>query len=346
MSARRLAYRLFRLRRLIALAVAAPTVLLLFFAAFAGPAPLYALPLVAGLPVLHALRFPHAWTETLGLSATLTALAYVMAVAAIFAGPAVLAVVFVVALMLACVGFVWLQDQVPTWLAMGPEVPVVARARRLSRQPVARLEDAMAIAPARRSATYAAGPEEADGAFPVTIATPRGLLALDGAAFRARVVPPTQQLHEAGGRAGSGDGTWHEVRCVDRQGLDLAALRLRLDRSVIGTWVTAVEVARPATRPAAFGIWLRDGLADRLTAALDAVAQRSPRALVETAPDTLLDAVIRRVDRWRRRDRDRAAEGAAPGAARPAPETAATDDVIAAVERQLRYPETPAPRAT
>ncbi|MEM9795135.1 MAG: hypothetical protein AAF919_01510 [Pseudomonadota bacterium] len=269
MTSRLALYRLFRLRRLIGVASGVPTLLLLFFALFAGWEALLLLPLTIGLPLAHALRYPNEWVETILLSALLVAGIYLTGVIGVFLGPVGKAVLVLLVVAIAVGLFIWLSERVPDWLDQGVEEPLMVTARARSRRPLAELRDKIVLTPGRRDARVTCHQPDDDGLFKVTyhFETPTvGGFALmtNPVSFKVR-----QEVDEP---------ECHEVRVVGETGNDVSALRTSFAKTWRGTAITMEEIAEPMTKANAVGFWLMDGLADYLTDELDRAEGRPPRA--------------------------------------------------------------------
>ena len=287
-------YRLYRLRRLIAIAAGVPMILLTFLAAFGATWLLAFAPLVAGLPLAHALRYPHEWQETLALSAASTAATYVLAIGTAIFGPWGLVVLVPLSGGGALVLFAWLLGAIPGWLEEGTRDHTVTRAHMLSRRPIEALQSRILMRPGLVSGPVRCGPAEEDGSFEVRLVHPPTTLGghrlqAQPETFRVKDVPPEPL-----------DGTdrpeeWHEVRALDEQGREVSALRTRLRRTLFGTMVTLEETSEPMTRAQALGIWLRDPLADELTEMLDRAAERPTLSHRFVMQGGLLDEIERRV---------------------------------------------------
>ena len=292
------AYRVYRLRRLIAVAVAPPVLVVAAIAALKGPAALVLLALAVGAPLAHALRYPNAWIETLTVSLTVTALLALAGTIGPDLGLWALALRLAGLLALGVALFLAIGAVLPMLLLGGPERPVQARARRRSRLAPAALKAAITLYPGRDDPRVRCSAADADGAFAVCIRHEMPALdpgAPDTAEIRlfAQVLRSTPECHEVmsveddglaepeafdpgaevgdvlGGAGLSGQTEAEPAITITRHSF---APRRR------GTRVEVSERGAVMPRGLALGFWLQDYMADHLTDEIDRAEGRRPRA--------------------------------------------------------------------
>jgi hypothetical protein len=292
------AYRLYRLRRLIAVAVAFPVLVVLAIAALKGPAAFVLLVLAVGAPLAHALRYPNAWTETLAVSFTMAVLLALAGTIGPGLGLVGLALRLGGLVLLGLVLLMAMGALLPRLLLGGPQQPVQARARRRSRLSPEALKAAITLYPGREDPRASCSDADEDGAFAVCIRPE--MPALDPAArataeirLFAQVLTSTPERHEVmsvedDGRAEAEDvDPGEEVEdAFGGAGPDQAAeaepeitiTRHDFVRLRRGTRVEVSERGAVMPRGLALGFWLQDYMADHLTDEIDRAEGRRPRA--------------------------------------------------------------------
>lgn len=278
-------YRAWRLRRLIGISVAVPTVLTLFLAAFGGGWILLLLPLTLGLPAAHALRYPGEWVETLIVSGVMTAAIFLVAVLGLFVGVVGDVVLTLLAIPAAIVAVLWLSQRVPDLLEEGTTEAVLRETTARTRLDAETLRQTMLVRPGHRDARVYCGEADENGVFVVTHR--RATIVIRGEQV---VTEPMQFL----ARLEEDSADVHEVRGVTTKGRDMSALRTTLRPSRRGTIVTVEELSEPMTQANAWGLWLTDSLADYLRDELDRAEGLRMRAFRCLPADGIADELQRR----------------------------------------------------
>lgn len=295
------AYRIYRLRRLLGVAVALPVLVVAGIAALKGPAAVVLLVLAVGAPLAHVLRYPNAWMETLTVSLTVAVL---LALAGTIIGPDLgldgLALRLAGLVALGFVLLLALGAVLPMLLLGGTERPVQAWARRRSRLTPEALKSAITLYPGRDDPRVTCSPADADGAFAVSIRhemPARDPSAPATAEIRlfAQVLSSTPERHEV--MSVEDDGL-SEVEAFDPDEefgdvLDDAGLGQETETETEpaitvtrhsfvplrrGTRVEVCERGAVMPRGLALGFWLQDYMADHLTDEIDRAEGRRPRA--------------------------------------------------------------------
>ena len=297
MTADVLLYRLYRLRRLILVAVLPPALVVVAVASAKGPAALVLLALAVGVPLAHALRYPNVWFETLSVSLVLSVLLALAGAIGPDVGILGLALRLIGLFLLGAVLFLAAVALLPALLAAGPPRPITARARRRTRLSPAEAKARITLHPSREDDRVSCGAPDADGTFAVSIR--HSVPSLTGSEpepleilLFAQVLTSTDSVHEvmsvtagaqppAGpcGQADSGDGQGGKNDALD----DDAPPEITVTRHVFtpgrrGTLVELAETGPGMTRFLALGFWLQDCLADHLTDEIDRAEGRAPRA--------------------------------------------------------------------
>lgn len=287
---RTLAYRLWRLRRLIAVSALLPLPGLLFAElwgvglTFGGGGGILWLFWIAASIAL-AVRFPNGWVDQLALGLAVLAIILVSPVArhlgvgpvgGLLLGPLLLAT-----------GWVWLNAVLPPMLdgvAMGTRTQrFVARVR----MPAKDLRDTLFLRPGARCGLHACGPADADGIFEVrALGHPTlddGLAPAEGeTGFFARVVER--------------DETTQTTRfMLDRKKGSTGTTLQQITPARTGALYVSEELHDDLSAFAVLGFWLNDVEADRFTATLDFARGLAPRALKHAPRDSLLTWLGRRV---------------------------------------------------
>jgi hypothetical protein len=294
------AYRIYRLRRLIVVAVALPVLVVAAIAVFKGPAAFVLLAIAVGAPVAHVLRYPTAWIETLAVSLALAALLALAGTIGPELGLGGLALRLAglgavgVVLLLACAA------AVPMFLLCGAEIPVSARARRRSRLDPQTLKSAITLYPGRADGRVTCSEADEDGAFAVSIRyeVPRPCAgAPDAAEIRlfAQVLSSSPGHHEV--MSVEDDGVREAEACAPEDepgaGPEQAEPAITVTRHTFtplrrGTRVEMAEHGATMSRGLALGYWLQDYMADHLTDEIDRAEGRAPRANRAAPPEQLM----------------------------------------------------------
>ena len=261
------AYRLYRLRRLIAATTLPPVAMALIL--FPGPLG-WCLGVVAGLAmVAHAVRFPTAWEETIVVSAVLSAGWLLLAALGAVTGTVgfLLGLPFVIA----ALGVLFMQLSVRIWdvLALGEAKPLRFRCTRSSSLPVDELRPRVTLWPGRSDLRTRAGAADDDGVFPVSIGHRMpSLFCEDGEAFDVA-------FHA---RVEASDDTRHMLTAMNDEGDVLSKTTHSFRATKRGSRVTVEEEGAPMPTGLRLGFWLQDFGADHLTDEVDRAEGRMERA--------------------------------------------------------------------
>ena len=270
------AYRLYRLRRLIAVTTLPPALVAL--AAFPGALGwLLAIASVLAMTA-HAIRFPNAWDDGIVAATTLSAAWILLAALGAVTGPVgfLLGVPFVAAAL--AVLYIQLAVRLGEWMMRGEVRPVRFKASRRSTLEPADLAPGITLWPGRADLRTQTGEADADGVFPVSIGHRMpSLFAADDdfeVAFRARV--------------DFSDERRHVVTVLDETGAPMSTTCHTFQPVRGGCRVTMEEDGAPLTPLARLGFWLQDFGADHLTDEIDRAEGRSERAVRFATRDTLM----------------------------------------------------------
>lgn len=280
---RTISYRLWRLRRLIAVAALLPLPGILFAGLFGfgltyggGGGILWFLWILAVFAL--AVRFPNGWIDLFALGLPLAAIIFLSPIARLFGiGPfsgTLLGLVTMAA------GWFWINGKLP---AMLDDIPMGTQKNTFRARvalPAKTLREALFLRPGARCGLHACGAAGADGIFQVKSF---GYQLLDDTftptegeiAFLARVVETgetTQITQYFLAEDSLTASTTYEEVTPTRRGCSYAKEEVHDHFSVL----------------AAIGFWLNDVEADHLTATLDFLNEQPPRALKLMPQDSLL----------------------------------------------------------
>ena len=312
MAADVLFYRLYRLRRLILVAALPPALAAGAVAAVKGPAALVLLVPAVGVPLAHALRYPNAWTETLAVSLAMSVLLPLAGTIGGAVGLPGLALRLAGLGALGVVLFLLASRAVPALLRRGRARRITAHARRRTALPLDAAREAVTLHPGREDGKVSCGQADADGTFPVTIRHRMPALAVGEEAgfdvlLYAQVLESTDTVHEvmsveAGPVAptpgpGGPDAQGGERADAqdDEPAPEVCFVRHVFTPGARGTLVEVAETGAEMTPFLAFGFWLQDGMADRLTDEIDRAEGRPPRANRFAGQDQLVVDLARGV---------------------------------------------------
>lgn len=278
-------YRLYRLRRLIALACLIPLSVVALAALVKGHAALALVPLAVLPPLVHALVFPKAWTETIAVSLTVAILVALAATIGSEVGPSGLALRILGLAALWALLFCLLTSQVQYLNKWGPPRSMVISASRWSYLDAESLKRAITLRPGRSDGFVTCGEANADGLFEIRfhhrmgVPTTDGVIASD-AVMHALVVTDTPEQFEL---LGIPEGTNDQgCTCWDFRSCQG------------GTMVTLSEYSFPMSGGLRLGFWLTDYMADYLTDEVDRAEGRPNRANRFQVYDHLIVAIARR----------------------------------------------------
>lgn len=297
-------YRLFRLRRLILVALLAPLAVWALILALKGPAAFALLPF-AVLPVLlHVLRYPNAWMETLAVSGTMAILLALTATIGPEVGLIGLAVRILGLLILGAILLLALTGLITGLIGLGPARGSTTRASRRSSLPADVLFSAITLYPGRQDEKTTCGPADAEGMFEVLLHydfdDPLCGIAEEMVEDEPLVAVEGELGEEEATAAVPFDGTvrlWavvvhqsdgeHHVVSVDPETRETSATITRVVPNRNGTLVTLEERGVPMPPGYRLGFWLQDFIADHLTDEVDRAEGRPPRAN-RSAPQGML----------------------------------------------------------
>ncbi len=306
-----LIYRFYRLWRVMVLGAALPVAVVWLGAMSTGSAP-YALTAIAVLvPVLHVLRYPSVWSETMTVSAVLALL---------------LALAPTLDWDLTPLGLVWrlswltgvfvflfllLVSPVMILMSLGPKSVVEARATRVSRLDAETLRREITLAPGHQTDRITCGPADEQGRFLVSVIVAEMQTcayeidehthsdAADEALRELEFEGPGGESARAPGGLLEDDGTLrHEYYAMvhstgpDHHELfafsetepgaipDVVVARHEFEPLKNGgTKVTVSETGAKLAPFDAFGFWLTGFLEDHLTDEIDRAEGRAPRSV-------------------------------------------------------------------
>ena len=280
MTANVLLYRLWRLRRLIAVAILPPLMVtaLSLPAGHAAPGLFVALSVL--VPLAHVLAYPKDWAETMTVSLVLAFTLWLASGIDPDAGLLSVALRTIGLSALALVLFLFTIMPMGLILALGPmRESGHVRATGHSRLPTAELKSAITLYPGRKDARTTCGPADADGVFAVE--TRHEFARVDGVCtgepddtFDA---DGTMAVRFSASVVSTGEDH-HEVITFEEPGGAIEASRHAFEATGSGTRVTVEETTAGLTGGMALGFWLQDYLADHLTDEIDAAEGRAPRA--------------------------------------------------------------------
>lgn len=266
-------YRVMRLRRLLAVAIAVPMVVLLSLS-FAQPdvlsaahASLAALGL-AGMLVSHVVFFPNVTLETLALSIAATALVAMMPVLKIISlwapvdqqsGALALLIGFAVALTGVMVAL--LQIVLGGMVYAGPTLKRVLIERQILSCSVATARQQLTLRPASRRGRVLTGPADDKGFFDVAVAT--GATPDECVRVDAKVL--------------DSDEARHDVMLLTRTGA-VTVTSMSFEKADAGCSVEVRDMPGDFTLGMYLMFWLTDQQADNLTEMTDLIFGRDARA--------------------------------------------------------------------
>lgn len=291
MPFRMLIYRLYRLRRLYLAAMVLPVLTVVLISLFKGPIAFVFLPFAILLPVLHALRYPTAGTETLAVSATLTLLVGVAGTIGPDLGIVGLAFRVLGLGVLGLIGFLAFSTLIPFALDVGPAKPLFAKARRHSSLTPDAVRKAITLYPGRIDDRVECGAADENGVFPIT-------LKHKAPSLDFLEDPESEDVEEAfhielfGVVLSSSDES-HEVVCMQDESEDTTTTKYTFTPTKKGTTVEIAEYGVPMSAGYAFCFWLQDYIADYLTDEVDRAEGRPPRANRFQSQDQLVFDIAR-----------------------------------------------------
>lgn len=280
-----LSYRVWRLRRLISVAIAVPTVFVLFLSLFTGGIVLLLLPVTVGLPLFHALRYPGEWIETLVLSAVTAGLLVFLSIVMLFLGPIGDVLVILGSLPLAVGLAYWLSRNLPDMFNDGPVDRLTRSFTVRTNLSMDALRQSILLRPGHKDERVHCSAVGPDGTFTVTHrrATVEHMgetIVTEPVQYRARLVEDSDRVHE--------------VRGVNTSGKEVSVLRTTFREAPSSTVITVEELTGPMTLPNAAGLWLTDSLADYVTDELDRAAGLRMRSFRCLPADSVVDEIHRR----------------------------------------------------
>lgn len=292
-------YRLYRLRRLIVVAMLLPLAVVGLIALFKGGAAMALIPFAVLVPLAHILRYPTSWMETIAVSLTLSCL---LALAG-FIGPDVGVVGLAFRILgLAALGFILFMvfvNVVSGFTGLGAERPMTIRTSRRSSLDAATLKERITLYPGRTDDKVICGEAGEDGVFEVTYKHQMPGIAEFVPNFEiemtdeelAEVGMTRAELDEMNESQASGNfdvvfkaivvtssADSHEVIAIQPETEETTATRYIFEAKKRGTVVTMEERAPPLAGGMRFGFWLQDYMADYLTDEIDRAEGRPQRA--------------------------------------------------------------------
>jgi hypothetical protein len=293
-----LSYRMWRLRRLIGIAVAVPSVLVLFLSLFGGGLVLLLLPLTIALPVVHALRYPGEWIETMVVSGVMATTILLVSILMLFFGPGGDTVLILAGITAASVAAFYLSMMLPEMFNDGPVDRLTRSFTARTNLPLDKVRASILLRPGHEDSRVICSDADREGFFTVThrraqIEHMGEIIVTEPVQFRARLVEDTARVHE--------------VRGVNEQGMELSVLRTSFREAPASTVITVEELTGPMTMPNAAGLWLTDSLADYVTDELDRAAGLRMRAFRCLPADSAVEELKRRYQAFVNRSGRRAA---------------------------------------
>ncbi len=312
MGINRVAYRLYRLRRLIVFAAIPPLLVWLAIFALKGPAAWALLPLAVLPTTLHVVRYPSVWFETMAVSVTTVVVLGLAGTISGDVGPVGLVFRTLGLAVVAFLVFMVAVSVLPGWLSGGPESVRSYRVRRWSRLDAATLKDRITLYPGRNDERAECGPAREDGIFEVTL---KNRLAYDDYWPDLPTVDDPEDEDEDGAAfekvTPDADGTIpfditlygivlestperHDVVFVEDGVAQTSTTRHRFRKGRRGTRVELLERGTPMSRGNQLGFWLQDYAADGL---FDDVCRAEGRARIAIRADAHRQLVMD-IARW------------------------------------------------
>ena len=297
---RDIAYRLFRLRRLIGVAAVLPLPALGLALLSQVPVGGWMALVWLGFVLLHALRFPNAWLELIALALTLAILFVAAPIGGRFGIHWLLG--YPLALALGAVLWLVLSSALHGFERLPWPFEVAPLRKHLRISPEA-ARAALFLRPNAQIGTYRCGPADKDGNFEVTVGPPEPapgfrLSDLEFGGFDLPAAEPdagfsflAKLVHD--------DALSQEVLAVHKPGSDaqeVQTLIQTLEPAKGGTAYEKVETGEVMGGLSGLGFWLTDADADELSATLDQAAGRRSRALRDATQEPLQG----RIGQWLR----------------------------------------------
>lgn len=254
-------YRVVRLRRLLALAIALPLVVIGVIWQSGGPSELL-LPIAVLVPLCHVLRYPLAWMETLSVSVVLSIL---LALAATIGADTSFAGLLIRLFSLAALGFALLliSTHLIMWLSLlGPERAAICRASRWSALSPELLRERIPFRPGRIDDKVKCGPLTEGGQFSIRYL-------FDMADFETDHDIATSE--PVWGKIITDRADLFEIVVVDPELNAPSSSRVHFEPSDGGTRVTMEEWGVPMVPFFQLGFWLQDYFTDYLIDEIDRV---------------------------------------------------------------------------
>ncbi len=292
-----LAYRLYRLRRLIVAAMILPLLVVGLIALLKGPAAMAFLPFAVLLPLAHVLRYPTSWMETFAVSFTLSILLGLAGTIGPDVGTAGLISRMVGLGVLGFILFMFFVTVTPNLLGVGASKPMTVRARRISTLDPATLKEKIALYPGRKDDKVICGPAGDDGVFEITYK--HRMEGFADFAFDSNEVSDEElrdmgftrtQFEEMTAEDPSAFNVTfnavvvastpetHDIIAIEPLGTDTTATRYTFTPRKSGSTITMEERTPPMAGGMRFGFWLQDYIADFLTDEVDRAEGREQRA--------------------------------------------------------------------
>lgn len=274
----RLAYRFYRLRRLLVVALIPPLLVWAGIFVLQGPVAYALLPIPLVLIPAHLARYPNAFTETLALSLTLCVVLGLAGTIGPDVGLGGLAIRILGLGVLGLVILMALFGPLSIALMAGPQRSFIARARQHSTLDPATLRARITHYPGRADDSVTCGPLDADRMFEITLHhsvsdwwepddVPKELAKEVAAAVDAPHDAPFE-IKLSGCIIDQTEAEHHLVT-VDTSTGETSATRFVFAPTPQGTTVTLEEHSSPMPLGLRFGYWLQDYLADYLLDEVD-----------------------------------------------------------------------------
>lgn len=299
-------YRLYRLRKLVAIATLIPLPALVLAMSAGLPVFIWMMPVWYLAVIAHVVRFPHAWVDLLALALTLALMLLIaplgrlLGIGLLAGYPLAFAAGFVLWMYIcnriyAFESIAWLQQD--------------TRLRRKSKLPVELLRDALFLRPDAQVGLCQCGPADENGVFEVVSTGAAGLPSLcsiDGITEDERGSEIDHDLQNGVFRFWAtvirSEPTYQETMFILEPDSEEACVETTiqtLTETASGTIYQKQESATGMGLVTGFGFWMNDVDADYFTATIDHVTGAPSKAVRAAPHDTLLLLLARRITRKR-----------------------------------------------
>jgi hypothetical protein len=268
------AYRLMRLRRLVVLSIAIPLIAVFVNYIFSGSVGIFALVCAVMIPLLHLLRYPSQWQETLNVSLSL----FVLILTAGFAHRSGYIAWPIYSILLVFVGaglFLKLTEMCEKLYLWGSRNPIRLSASQLSHLDVSSLYSSMMPMPNTEDEFGVYGAANDDGFFTSTL-KPKPLPAH---VPEVKLDKSITDLNYCLCKVISKSNDGFEVITVFPDANETCAATYAFEVKENGTLVTIEEYGLPLVWYIRCGVWLKDSIGDSLTGKIELAEGLSNRSI-------------------------------------------------------------------